>query len=245
MISLSNRQKRYTLLCLLCIFELALKGQNVAYYALTKKYFRNGAISSNVTGGQFVSFIDNICYESNNKGIGVGHGTLKLKNGNSNYKLYVGSSYWGANTIFKFKSDLSILNVVLENGNVYVYRRQAAPPSATTCSLIRKKGSSIGNANSGGAVYAPSYPNYGNNGSNAPNPSRGQNNSSTRRQPTKHTCNLCKGQRRIVKDTYTSLYGQSDYQVKCNECGGYFMRSTGHTHITCPQCHGRGYFTTD
>lgn len=67
----------------------------------------------------------------------------------------------------------------------------------------------------------------------------------SRNQPTKHTCSLCNGQRRIVKDTYPSLYGQSDYQVKCNECGGYFMRSTGHTHITCPQCHGKGYFTTN
>ena len=75
--------------------------------------------------------------------------------------------------------------------------------------------------------------------------SQRQNTTHSRTQPTKHTCSLCNGQRRIVKDTYPSLYGQSDYQVKCNECGGYFMRSTGHTHITCPQCHGKGYFTTE
>lgn len=58
---------------------------------------------------------------------------------------------------------------------------------------------------------------------------------------TRHTCPLCNGQKRIVKDTYPSLYGGKNYQVRCNECGGYFMRSTGHTHVTCPQCHGRGY----
>ena len=75
--------------------------------------------------------------------------------------------------------------------------------------------------------------------------SQRQNTTHSRTQPTKHTCSLCNGQRRIVKDTYPSLYGQSNYQVKCNECGGYFMRSTGHTHITCPQCHGKGYFTTE
>ena len=75
--------------------------------------------------------------------------------------------------------------------------------------------------------------------------SQRQNTTHARTQPTKHTCSLCNGQRRIVKDTYLSLYGQSNYQVKCNECGGYFMRSTGHTHITCPQCHGKGYFTTE
>ena len=75
--------------------------------------------------------------------------------------------------------------------------------------------------------------------------SQRQNTTHSRTQPTKHTCSLCNGQRRIVKDTYPSLYGQSNYQVKCNECGGYFMRSTGHTHISCPQCHGKGYFTTE
>lgn len=227
------------------LFNAISYSQNTSYYALIKKV-HNHVVSTKVSGGQFISFIDNVCYESNKRGIGVGHGTLKLNSySNSDFKYYNGNSYWGNSAMFKFKSDLSVLNVVLENGDVYVYRRQTPPSSATTCSLIRKKGSSTGSSNNGGAVYTPLYPNYGNNGGNTYSPSRGQNNSSTYRQPTKRTCSLCNGQRRIVKDTYPSLYGQSDYQVKCNECGGYFMRSTGHTHITCPQCHGKGYFTTE
>lgn len=68
---------------------------------------------------------------------------------------------------------------------------------------------------------------------------------SNRNTQTRNTCPLCHGQKRIVKDTHPALYGTTDYQVKCNECGGYFMRSTGHTHVTCPQCHGKGYFTTN
>jgi len=246
MISLSNKLKKYILSYLLAIVSIfTADGQNVSFYALTKKV-HNGITSSNVTGGQFVAFLDNICYESNKNGIGVGHGTLKLNKNysNSNYKVYMGDSYWGTGATFKFKSDLSILNVLLENGDIYVYKRQVAPASATTCSLIRKRGRSS-------EAYSPSFPNNGYGGGyttssgSSSTSSQRQNSTSSRQQPTKHTCSLCKGQRRIVKDSYPSLYGQNDYQVKCNECGGYFMRSIGHIHITCPQCHGRGYFITN
>ena len=222
--------------------------QRTDYYVLTKK-IHNNTVSTKVSGGQFISFLNDICYESNKKGIGVGHGILKLNKSysNSDHKSYMGDSYWGTGAIFKFKYDLSVLNVVVENGDIYVYKRQSAPASAITCSLIRKRGNSSGNSGS----YSPSYPNNGyggdcntNNGGSSSSYHR-QNTALSRTQPVKHICSLCNGQRRIVKDTYPSLYGQSNYQVKCNECGGYFMRSTGHTHITCPQCHGKGYFTTN
>ena len=132
--------KRNLIFLLFILNVYAVKAQNVSYYALTKTS-RNGAISTNVSGGQFIAFMGDICYESNKKGIGVGHGTLKLNTSysNSDYKVYMGSSYWGQNATFKFKTDMSVLNVVLENGDVYVYKKQTAPPSATTCSLIREK----------------------------------------------------------------------------------------------------------
>ena len=221
-----------------------IKAQNSSYYAFTKKIC-NDIQTTNVSGGQFISFLGDICYESNNKGVGVGHGTLKLNKNysNSSFKVYMGDSYWGSNTTFKFKSDLSVLNVILESGEVYVCKRQSAPSSITTCSLIRKRMKE----NSGG--YTPIYPSTPvySGSSNTPiiSSTPRQNTTPTKRQPTKHICSLCRGQKRIVKDTYPPLYGAKDYQVKCNECGGYFMRSTGHTHITCPQCHGNGYFTTD
>ena len=232
---------------MLCIYSKVL-AQTTSYYAQTK-VVHNNKTAVKGTGGQFITFLNDICYESNRKGIGVGHGTLTLNKNNSDgcYKYYMGGSYWGTDATFKFKSDLSILNVILENGDIYVYKRQVAPASVTTCSLIRKRGSSSGNSGS----YSPSFPNNGYDGGYVPNKngssssSRIQNTTPSRKQPTKHTCSLCNGQRRIVKDTYPSLYGQSDYQVKCNECGGYFMRSIGHTHTTCPQCHGKGYFTTN
>lgn len=58
----------------------------------------------------------------------------------------------------------------------------------------------------------------------------------------RHVCPRCKGNKRIVRESHVSLYGQKDYRVRCNECGRYFMRSTGHSHINCPQCYGKGYF---
>ena len=237
------------LLLILFLFSgLSIYAQRTDYYVLTKK-IHNKTVSTKVSGGQFISFLSDICYESNKKGIGVGHGILKLNKSYSNsaHKFYVGSSYWGTDATFKFKYDLSVLNVILENGDTYVYKRQPAPASVTTCSLIRKKENTGGNSGS----FLPSYPNngygggYNTNNSGSSSPSQRQNTTPSRTQPTKHVCSLCNGQIRIVKDTYPSLYGQSDYQIKCNECGGYFMRSTGHTHITCPQCHGKGYFTTN
>lgn len=216
------------------------------YYKLTKK-IEAGLVYTNTAGGQFITFIDNICYESDKDGISVGNGKLKFEKDFSNKLLiYLGSSYFGNNVKFKFTQDRNLLNVETVDGRIYVYKRQSAPSSVTTCTLIRKRGNSDSNVNgyipvySGTSGYAGSYNTTTINNTPCKNATTTNN-----RQPTKHTCSLCHGQKRIVKDTYPALYGTTDYKVRCNECGGYFLRSTGHTHITCPQCHGKGYFTTD
>lgn len=215
------------------------------YYRLTKK-IDGGNIYTNTGGGQFITFIDDICYESDKDGISVGNGKLKFEKDFSNKLLiYFGSSYFGNNVKFKFTQDRNLLNVETVDGRIYVYKKQPAPSSVTTCSLIRKKGSS-----GYGSGYIPINPvtsyegTYSGTGTTT-TPVRSQNGTKRKQQPAKHTCPLCHGAKRIVRDTYTPLYGTEDYRVRCNECGEYFMRSTGHTHITCPQCHGRGYFTTD
>ena len=238
---LTSLSKRNLLFLLFILNVCAVKAQNVSYYALTKTS-RNGAISTNVSGGQFITFMGDICYESNKKGIGVGHGTLKFNTSysNSNYKVYMGCSYWGQNAIFKFKSDWSALNVVLENGDVYVYKKQTAPPSATTCSLIRGKSSSSGSG-SYTSSSSPTYQNnnsggYNNSGNTGGNSNTNRNNNSKQRRD----CSLCHGKGRIVRNSSVPTYG-NDSRVRCNECGGYFMRSSGHSHVTCTQCHGRGY----
>ncbi len=214
------------------------------YYKLTKK-IEAGNVYTNTAGGQFITFLGNTCYESDKDGISVGNGKLKFEKDFSNKLLiYLGSSYFGNNVKFKFTQDRNLLNVETVDGRIYVYKKQPAPSSVTTCSLIRKKGSS-----GSGSGYIPINPvtsydgTYSGTGTTT-TPIQNEN-TTNKRQQTKYTCSLCHGKRRIVKDTYPALYGTKDYQVRCNECGGYFLRSTGHTHITCPQCHGKGYFTTD
>lgn len=135
------------------ILAVNVCAQDVHYYKLTRKKTASENTTS-VTGGQFITFLSNICYESNNKGVGVDHGTLTLNNSYSNdvFSVYQGSSYWGNNTTFKFNSDKSVLNVVLENGDVYVYKRSTAPVGVTTCSLIRNNSHS---SSSGVSVQQP------------------------------------------------------------------------------------------
>ncbi len=58
-------------------------------------------------------------------------------------------------------------------------------------------------------------------------------------------CSLCKGKGRIVKDLSPPTFGLEDHKKKCNECGEYYYASTGHSHITCPNCHGHKYIDID
>lgn len=230
------------ILCLVCINGY---GQTF-YYKLTKKIVGED-VYTNTSGGQFITFVGDKCYESDKYGSNVGNGELKYDLYYSKkYKIYLGTSYFGNEVKFKFSQDLNLLNVVTKDGRIYVYKRQVAPSSVTTCTLIRQRGSSDANVNGYIPVYSGTSGYGGSYNTTTINNTPCKNATTTNNlQPTKHTCSLCHGQKRIVKDTYPALYGTTDYKVKCNECGGYFLRSTGHTHITCPQCHGRGYFTTD
>lgn len=134
---------------------LVTSAQDVRYYQLSSTRI-GGTTNKNVSGGQFVTFVSDICFESTSKGVGVGHGTLtRNKNySNSQYTTYQGSSYWGSSTTFKFNADKSVLNVVLDNGDIYVYKRATPPAGVTTCSLIRPKS----NSSSSGYTPPPTYP---------------------------------------------------------------------------------------
>ena len=56
-----------------------------------------------------------------------------------------------------------------------------------------------------------------------------------------HTCSLCHGTGKIVKESVVSTFGL-DTKVHCDQCGRDYYRSSGHSHITCTQCHGKGHF---
>ena len=228
----------------LVLFDLVSYAQCTDYYRLTRIQ-KNGTPNRNVSGGQFITFINSICFESDSKGDGVGHGYLSFSKemSNSQFSIYKGSSYWGKATVFKFNSDKSILNVVLDNGDIYVYKRATAPAGQETCSLIRKPSSSSGN--SGGTIVvtpSPVYPpqNWGGydvgssgtyNGGNSGNGSNG-----TTTQPKQHRCGLCGGSGEVIENNATS-FGNTKY---CSKCGKTVPDS--HYHTICPSCKGKGWW---
>lgn len=214
--------------------------QNTHYYKLTRKV-ENNVSSTDVSGGQFFTFIGDICYESDKKGKNVGNGTMTRNSAysTSQYKIYQGSCYYGSNASFKFNSDKSVLNIVCDNGNVYVYKRCTAPTGQETCSLVRNSSSGGGNGGiyTGGFIPQPVYP--------TPTPTPQTIPSSPTTAPTTQSsqikCSYCHGTGRVAKNTYPPMYGATDYKVRCPECGEEHLKSAGHVHVTCPNCHGRGY----
>lgn len=233
---------KYSLLLVLLFCYAMTPAQNVHYYKMSRK-IENGVSSTNVSGGQFITFTGDICFESDNHGVGVNHGTMKRNPAysNSQYTIYQGSNYWGKNADFKFNADKSVLNVVLGNGTIYVYKRANAPAEQITCSLIRKPNSS-GNSGSTNGVVIPnqtwnSYHNGGisnmNSGNNTYNNGNSNNESNTTKQ---HKCGLCNGTGEVINNDATS-FGNTKY---CNKCGKTVPDS--HYHTTCPSCKGKGWW---
>ncbi len=214
---------------LFCVSLCSVSAQNVQYYKL-QRVRSNGTDDMNVSGGQFITFTRDLCFETTKGGSPVGHGTLKRNDNysNSHYTVYQGSSYWGSSTTFKFNADKSVLNVVLDNGDIYVYKRATPPAGQTTCSLIRKQssGSSSKNGSCSGGGYVPTYnpspPAY------QPTPispqSNPNSNSGNPVQPHQVTesCPVCLG------------------SGKCNTCNGKHWYYFAGNQITCPNCKPNG-----
>lgn len=128
-----SKSKLSIILLLFFAFMPIDAGAQTYYYKLTS-IVKNGTTQRNVSGGQFITFENTICQETNNKGFPVGNGYLQRSPQNAN--KYVGESYWGQNTVFTFSADKSSLKVSAPSGQVYNYTRSSAPAGVTTCSLI-------------------------------------------------------------------------------------------------------------
>lgn len=209
------------------------------YYYKLQKITHNDNVSTNVNGGQFVSFANKkkTCFESDYEGFSVGHGRLEFDEHENGWDVYYGASYWGDRTFFLFNSDKSSLKVKTEEGFIYEYYRQLPPKGITTCSLIRSVKES---KETNGVIYVP-IPQIEERGVfNKDNPISIERKKMT--QPVQHVCSVCHGEKTIVKDMNPPSFGTLDVKKYCNRCNKYFFQSTGHSHITCPECHGKGYW---
>lgn len=54
------------------------------------------------------------------------------------------------------------------------------------------------------------------------------------------TCPYCNGKGRVEYNTNPTQFGINTDKKWCDECGKYYLKSWGHTHITCSHCHGTG-----
>ena len=228
------KKKLSIVLLALC---LILSAYSQTYYYQLNKRLINNEMDTQVSGGQFISFIADICYESTRNGMNVGHGKLTKKSANTQFKEYKGDSYWGTAT-FKFKSDLSKLNVITSDGEVWVYTRTTAPASATTCSLIRGRREGRSDSNNG-VGYPPSQTVnvnvYENSSSGITCESGSQKQTGTW---VTETCTSCNGTGKSVAKVSAPYYGGTRTKTYCATCGDY---DYPHSHKTCGICNGKGY----
>lgn len=234
--------KHFSILVLSCILgTINTYSHDTFYYKLTN--IHNNKYSLKIQGGQFITFVGDICFESDKEGIGVGHGTLTYNPSYSSsiIKKYLGKSYWGDNAVFSFSSDKSILNVALENEMVLVYKRTTPPKGVYTCSLIKQqKSNSSSSSGSGGYNPPPVY--------TTPICSSAQSSSSTTQESSissspqkkwrtityQEDCHMCRGLKYCSSCGGTGhIYGFTGNKLDCPNC------SNGE----CSHCHGTGKVT--
>lgn len=209
--------------------------QTTYYYKHTKKIDNNTGTEEFCSGGQFITFNEDKCYDSDMNGISVNNGIQIYTKINNEIIIYTGGSYWGIAT-YAFSSNKSLLNIILDNGDVHIYAKSNPPDNVITSSL-RKKTSYNNHLGHSDPIQSQQFQNY-HNGSELNN---SEKNKVLREYKTREECSRCKGKKRIAYDTYPPTFGLEDYKVRCSECGELHLSSTGHTHITCPDCNGKGY----
>lgn len=208
------------------------------YYKLIKKIER-GNQYTNMVGGQFITFKGETCFDSDKYGLSVGNGVLTLnKRYNNTLKNYIGNSYFG-NTIYRFKSDLSVLNIIVSKNLIYVYRRENPPSTQTTSSLIRQKKSNKTSSNQG--TYIPIYSERYHSSSNL-NTTNDNSNTSNPRTKVRKRCAYCSGKGERIQHESVSTFGLSGPRVHCNICNQSWSYGTVHAHHRCNHCNGTGYY---
>lgn len=245
---ISSNKLSFTLtLVFLCVCASSFS-KEINCYKLVKSSDSNVQIGAY----QFISFVGDICYESNDEGISMKYGTLTINKyqSSSNRKVYSGNCFCGK-AKFIFNSDRSELKIEASNGKTYSFEETAAPSNVSTCQLKRKTGGQ-------GVNHAPNYasgisPNQSPNGTppvnrNA-NSGIGSGNSvvgssnSQRVEPKKLKCHYCNQTGMITRnDNAPASFGISQPKKQCSTCGEWFDPTVrNHYHIKCSHCNGTGF----
>lgn len=215
-------------------------------YRYTKSIIK-GITSTNVSGGQFITFDGKKCFESDKYGNNVGNGLLAYDKNSEQAEIYWGGCYFSQNAYFKFYDNRTLLNIETNNGRIYVFKRATPPNGITTCSLIKQRVES--SDNSGGTLYAPVRPTYpqGNYGGTPPSvQSRDRREQKTTtgyemKKKVRRTCAACNGKGTYEYNGPGASYGSNPYKMRCPTCGWEYWSNTIHSHRACQECHGRGY----
>lgn len=174
------------------------------------------------------------------KGLRTRPGNLWVKSYNGEKFYYVGTSE-SKNLLSRGSWNVygNSFNAMFhsESGNIKHYLNVSAWPSAN---IVHS-----GSGSSGGGSYPvqPGYPasdgsypigstNYDTHSGFSSSQGKTQ-----QRERVWRDCSHCHGKGTVVHDSYIATFG-NDSKAYCAQCGQSYWRSTGHSHVTCPICHG-------
>lgn len=230
-----NRRKWEKLLvfytfCFLSVSCLFAENPVTHYYKQIKVVTKDKIEQTGNGSGQFITFNDKGCYDSDKSGYTVNNGFLNLGKSTTDRVYYSGYSYWG-DALYIFTENYGRLNIVVEeSGITYVYVLATPPANVTTCALIKETKS---NSN-------PIYPAVVNPTNPVPVAISGGNGSSS---GSTHTSAICKGCNGTGKCT---MCGGTGY-LTCSVCYGRGYTDSGRCAACdgrgkniCPACHGTG-----
>ena len=189
------------------------------YYEMEASIDAEGKRSEKSGDGQFYTFTEQCCYESDKNGNSEEVGVAKFINYANNIYVYRGKGYYGE-ADYLVTDNYEMLNIKTAGGTIYVLKRKNAPNSFIASEHRRIK-TELENILTGGAIYLINPPNTStidnNTNSNVHLPCAGCGGSGY--------CSMCHG-----KGWYKNIYNGNIYD--CPSCGG-----SGR----CRVCHGKGH----
>lgn len=189
----------------------------ICYYKHIKSVTKDRKEQAGNEKGQFITFNEKGCYDSDESGFTVNNGFLKLEEKTSERVYYAGESYWGKAT-YIFTENYGRLNIVVEeSGITHVYVSAAPPANVHTCALIKEKNKQSANVNALPVIINNPIPNTINN------------------EPTVKICYKCHGSGRC------SSYQCRNGKISCRSCEGSGIQYYPTKHV-CGGCNGAGYW---